>query len=1078
MKIKAINMMMRHKILTRAALLAACLCCTAGMLQAQTGRISGLVTEGDGNPMVGVAVVVSSTKAAALTDADGRYSVMAAVGDEIVYSFLGYVTEKRTVGANEATINVRMIVSAVNMEELVVVGYGQQKKESVVASINTVTFKELAVTGRGLSNTLAGKLPGIIAIQPSGEPGYDDSNFWIRGISSFAGGTSPLIIIDGVPRSKTDMNNIPVDEIETFSVLKDASATSVYGSEGANGVVLITTKRGLPQKTAVSFNFEHSIRTPLRMPQSLDSYRTLNLYNEATWNEAGNPLVNWLPTYDDQTLESYRLGVDPDLYPNVNWLDLLKSHTNVERYTVNFRGGNDRVKFFTSGAYYTEEGLYNSNTVENYDANLKYERFNLRSNIDMEITKTTKLTVDLSGYFVKQNAPLTTADDLWSIISMAPRHLFPMVYSDGSFAEHPVYSAGSVGTAERANPYNLLNNVGYTKNWEVTVQSRVNLVQDLSILTQGLSWRGAVSFDAFTQGRMNRSKEAESYYIDGARNAARDSEGNLILKQIRAGSALGNPASGSSSGERKLYIETAMDYKRLFGEHDVTGLILYNQKETQYQARANGLEMLPYRKQSVVARATYGYDSRYLLEASMGMTGSENFAAGYRWGVFPAIGAAWWISHESFWKPIEPMVNKLKVRASYGKTGNDVLANDMSRFPYRERLEEGASGYNLTWSGGAGQSNNGQGSGSPGSGIVESDYATPQLGWEIENKFNLGLDVGLFGGQVDASVDYFANKRYDILIRRRTIPTAAGLRVQPMQNFGQTENVGVDFNIVAQQAAGDVMLTARLNYTYARNKVLEYDEIPASYAYQAYTGQSINQPIMYIAEGLYTPDDFIITANPANGAQTYQLKDGYPDPGLAVAPGDIRYRDLNGDNRIDDYDRTYINDFYPTDMPGIVYGFGLTAEWKGFNIGTFFQVSDRVSTYLLNKVENFYPFQRSIDDAALRTEALDRWRYEDPYNQDVLFPRLRTSGNSNNTRASTWWYRDAGFLRWKNVEVGYTFNQALLKRVRVSSVRLYVQGENLYTWDNVKFWDPEITSRSGARYPLSATWTFGLDVTF
>ncbi|MDR0728651.1 MAG: TonB-dependent receptor [Prevotellaceae bacterium] len=1062
----------RHAVWMRIFLLAVCLYGATGMLQAQTGRISGLVTESDGNPMVGVSIVVTATRAATLTDADGRYTIAAAPGDVIEYSFLGYVPEKRTVTANETTINVRMIISAISMDEIVVVGYGQQKKESVVASINTVTFRELAVTGRGLSNTLAGQLAGIIAIQPSGEPGYDDSNFWIRGVSSFAGGTNPLIIIDGVPRSKADMNNIPVDEIETFSVLKDAAATSVYGSEGANGVVLVTTKRGLPQKTAISVNVEHSIRTPLRTPQSLDSYRTLNLYNEAEWNMAGNPLVNWLPTYDDRTLENYRTGVDPDLYPNTNWLDLLKSHTTVQRYTINFRGGNERVRFFTSGAYYTEDGLYNSNTVENYNANLKYERYNLRSNIDMDITKTTKLTVDLSGYFVKQNAPGTTANDLWSIISMAPRHLFPMIYSDGTFAEHPSYSAGSVGTAERANPFNLLNNMGYTKNWEVTVQSRVNLVQDLSVLTEGLSWRGAVSFDAFTQGRINRDKEAESYH-----SRARDTEGNLIYSQIRGGSALGNPYSSSSSGERKIYIETALDYSRKFGKHDVTGLVLYNQKESQYQSRSVGLEMLPYRKQSIVARATYGYDSRYLLEASMGMTGSENFAEGHRWGIFPAIGAAWWISHEAFWEKIEPVVNKLKLRVSYGKTGNDILPGDMDRFPYREQLNDGSNGYNYTWTGGAGVSNNGQGSGSPGNGIVEDVFATPQLGWEIENKFNVGFDFGMFDGRIDASVDYFFNKRYDILIYRQTIPTATGFRVNPIQNFGQTENQGIDFNIVGKQAIGDVMLTARLNYTFAKNTIVETDEIPQSYAYQAYTGQSINQPIMYIAEGLYTPDDFIITYH-SDGHQTYVLKDGYPDPKTDIAPGDIRYRDLNGDGEINDYDRTYINGFYPTNAPQIVYGFGLTAEWKGFSLGAFFQGSDRISMYLLNKVENFYPFQRSIDDAALRSEALNRWRAEDPYNQDVLFPRLRTSGNGNNTRASTWWYRDAGFIRLKNVELGYTFNPVFLQKLRVSSVRLYIQGENLYTWDDVKFWDPEITSRSGARYPISSTWTFGLDVTF
>lgn len=423
-----------------------------------------------------------------------------------------------------------MVESSVDLEDVVIVGYGQQKKESVVSAINTVTSKELAVTGRSLANSIAGQIAGVIAIQPSGEPGYDDSNFWIRGVSSFAGGTSPLIVVDGVPRGS--FSNIPVDEIETFTVLKDAAATAVYGAEGANGVVLVTTKRGKAQKTAISFNMEHAMKTPIRLPEILDSYRSLNLYNEAIWNDAGNPLAGWVAPFSDDVLEKYRTGVDTDLYPNTNWMDLLRDHTYTSRYTINFRGGGDKVKFFVSGAYYNEDGIYKGNPIENYDANLKYERYNLRSNIDMDITKTTKMTVDMSGFYVQQNAPRSTADRLFSAFTIFPTHLIPMVYSDGTFSDHPLNTDAN---AERANPYNLLNNVGYTKNWEVTVQTRVGLEQKLDFITDGLSWKGSMSFDSFTQGRIDRAKEAESYYAEG-----RDADGNLILKQIKAGSALAN----------------------------------------------------------------------------------------------------------------------------------------------------------------------------------------------------------------------------------------------------------------------------------------------------------------------------------------------------------------------------------------------------------------------------------------------------------------------------------------------------------------------------------------------------------
>ena len=1042
-------------------------------LFAQSVRVSGLVTDSKGNPISGVTVSIKEHPKGTMTDSAGQYHIDAEPGNTLVFIHVGNVTEQRVLKADEHIINLHMIQSAADLGDVVVVGYNQQKKENVVASISTITAKELSVTGRSLSNSLAGNLPGIIAIQPSGEPGYDNSNFWIRGVSSFAGGTNPLIIIDGIPRSASDMSNIPVEDIETFSVLKDAAATSVYGAEGANGVVLVTTKRGLPSKTVITGDLQHAIRTPIRLPHSLDAYRTLSLYNEAEWNEKGNPLVGYMPTYDDATLEKYRTGADPDLYPNVNWLDLLKPHTQASRYTVNFRGGGDRVRFFTSGAYYAEDGLYNSHTVENYNANLKYERFNLRSNIDMDLTSTTKMSVDLAGIFVKQNAPITTADNLWSIISLAPRYLFPMVYSDGTFSEHPVYSAGSVGTAERANPYNMLNNMGYSRNQTVTLQSKVNLSQKLDAITKGLSWRGAVGFDNLSQGSVNRTKQAAAYYATG-----RDVDGNLIYNQILAGAALSNPVSGGSSGERNTYIETAFEYKRLFGtKHDVTGIVLYNQKEKQYQNRGNGLEMLPYRNQSVVASGTYGYDGRYLLQASMGMTGSENFPSNHRWGLFPSIGTAWWASHEKFWQPLLKVVNKLKVRASYGKTGNDVLADDLGRFPYRAQLNDGAPGYNYSWTGGAGVANNGQGSGGPGAGIIEGDYATPALKWEVEDKFNTGIDLGLFDSHIEATVDYFYNKRHDILMRRNTLPTAAGLRVAPMQNFGRVNNSGIDLDVTGTQKINEVTLGLRVNYTYTKNKIIEYDEIPQSYAYQAYTGQSIGQPLIYIANGLYTPDDFNITTA-ANGAQTYQLKGGLPDPGFAVAPGDIKYKDLNGDGVIDNYDQTYDNGFYSANTPGIVYGFGLTAAWKGFNISVFFQGAGHFSTYLLNKAENFFPFQRAITDEALRTEAMDRWTYSDPYNQNVLFPRLSTANNGNNTRASTWWYRDASYLRFKNFEFGYDVNPNWVKHLKLNGIRLYVQGENLHTWDKVKFWDPEETNRSGSRYPISSTWTFGMNVNF
>jgi TonB-linked SusC/RagA family outer membrane protein len=547
---------------------------------------------------------------------------------------------------------------------------------------------------------------------------------------------------------------------------------------------------------------------------------------------------------------------------------------------------------------------------------------------------------------------------------------------------------------------------------------------------------------------------------------------------VKAGSALGNPTYDTSGGEKKIYMETSLNYKRTFAKkHDVTGLLLYMQKERQRQRpiddnRQNTL--LPYRKQSVVARATYGYDTRYMLEASFGATGSENFAAGHRWGIFPAIGAAWYVSHEAFMQPVEDYINQLKLRASFGITGNDEIGSDerlRERWPYQESLTDGP-GYPMGLTPGT----NGNVSEGSGNAVIEDNFATPNLTWEREQKINVGVDLGLFRGRVDLTVDWFNNRRDNILIRRNTTPTAAGFRKDLWQNFGVTTNKGMDASLVLKQRVGEVNLSARGNLTYAKNKITELDEVPQVYSYQTQTGTPIDQPYLYIAEGLYTPDDFDIS-QAANGSYIYTLKEGLPNPGKAVAPGDIKYRDLNEDGEIGAMDQTYQNGMYPED-PQLVYGFGFNADWKGIFFGIFFQGTGNSSVNLLN-AGTFMPFNQGIDASSARTEALDRWTYDNPYNQNVLYPRTHSTIFDNNTRASTWWYRSGDFLRLKNLELGYQFNKNALKKINAQNLRVYLQGTNLAIWDSIKYWDPELgKANSGSKYPICATWTVGLEITF
>lgn len=1017
----------------------------------QEGSIRGLITDGDGNPIIGATVQVKGRTDGVITDIDGRYIIKAPVGSTLVFSYIGYNTEEVKVKDN-SPINVRMIESSVSLDDVVVIGYGQQKKESVVSSLNTITSKELSMPTRSLSNNLAGQIAGVLAVQRTGEPGKDNSEFWIRGISSFAGGTSPLILVDGVPRS---MNDITVDEIESFTVLKDASATSVYGAEGANGVVLITSKRGVAQKPTLDVRAEFSVATPTRLPNMLGSYDYLTLFNEANWESLGNP-TTWIKPYSDEVLELYRTGADPDLYPDADFLSLLKNNTHNERVTLNLRGGSERVKYFVSGAFYNENGIFDSKAIDKYDANIGLSRYNIRSNVDIAVTKTTDLSVDMSGQYIESSYPGVGTSDIFTNIFRYAPHQFPLIFSDGKFSETPTYNGG-----EHRNPYNMLNETGYQRNWNAFLQSKITLNQKLDFITKGLSLKLIGSFDASYASSTKRTKKPTSYRM------VLNAEGEKEYVLVDEGQPnLTDPSGNGTSGQKQIYLEASLNYDRTFNEvHDVKALALYMQKDRQSQGSG-----LPYKKQSFVARVSYGYDNRYLLESSFGLTGSENFAKGYRYGIFPSIGAAWYVSNESFMKGIEDVINKLKIRASYGLTGNDNVGG--ARFPYRGTLTTNAPGYSYGFADGAG----GGAANSPGNGIIEGTFAAPYLSWEIEEKKNIGLDLGLLRGRIDMSIDFFKNDRRDILMQRKTISAMTGFRQAPFQNFGRMSNSGIDGNVIFKQNINDIALMFRGNLTYAKNKIVEYDEVKPKYAYQTYTGQSLGKPLLYIDDGLYTDDDFIITTNPADGSKTYELKESLPKPAALVMPGDIKYKDLNGDGKIDSYDRTYNHGYY-SENPEWVYGFGIQGDYKGFYAGVFFQGVANCSVNLAGGT--FIPFAGG-DIYAVRKEALtSHWSSRNPTNQNVIFPRLHSDSFNHNAFASTWWYRSGNFIRFKNLEFGYNFDSKILQNHWVKKARIYIQGNNLAVWDDIKMWDPELGSASsGQQYPINMTWTVGLELGF
>lgn len=1010
-------------------------------LHQQQKNFSGVVLDEFSQPLIGAQVQIKGTTRGIITGLDGDFSLSANEGDVLIISYMGYKTIEQ-VYKGEKIISIQMSPESELLDDVVIIGYGKQKKNSVVSSVNSIGSKELTVTSsRNLTNALSGQIPGLISVQRSGEPGYDSSEFWIRGVSSFSGGTSPLILVDGVPRS---MQDIEPDEIESFTLLKDAAATAVYGAEGANGVILITTKRGSSQKPRISFRAEGTVKSPTRLPEFLNAEQTLTLYNEALVNEGKEAI------YDPSL---YGPGADRDLYPDTDWMDyMLRDVTYNTRYTLNVRGGTDKARYFVSGAFYQENGIFKQGNNNQYDNNIGVKRYNLRSNIDFDVSKTTLVKVDMSGQYLQTNYPGVGTSTIFQQMCRTPAFLMPPVYSDGTIAGHPRPSGN------RVNPYNSLMNSGYSKEWRTSFQSKVEVNQKLDFLTEGLSWRGMISFDADMTYTAKRTKTPSQYVATG-----RDENGKLIFKEVVQGSdALSEELSNSSN--KKIYFETSFNYNRTFAEkHDVGAMLLYMQKETQYHNNA-----LAYRKQGLVGRLTYGYDGRYFFEGNFGYTGSETFASGHRFGFFPAVGLAWYVSNEHFYPDaLKNVVNKLKFRVSVGRTGNDDTGGE--RFLYRQKMNQSAGGYNL----GFGDSG---ALGGTGNGIVEGRFAAPYLSWEIEDKQNYGIDLGLFDNRIDLQVDYYRNKRHGILLQRKTVSNVTGFQQMPWQNFGIVKNHGIDGSITLNQQIGDVKLSARGNVTYAKNEIVEYDEVPQVYDWMNVTGTSLNSWNLYIADGFYTTDDFIITGEGAN--KKYELKEGVPSGiSAGVKPGDIKYKDLNGDGIINTYDR--VQDVGDPSVPELIYGFGLNVEWKGWYAGVFFQGAGKTSTVLGSaNPEAFFPFQWGVEESALRAEVLDRWT-EENQNPNAMFPRLHTTVFENNTVASTFWQRDASFIRFKNAELGYNFDKKKLSKIGIQALRIYLQGNNLAVWDKIKMWDPEQgNSNGGFAYPLSRSFTLGIDFTF
>lgn len=984
--------------------------------------VTGVITDAQtGESLPGVNIVIKNTSTGTSSGSTGEYEInVPSLSDTLIFSYIGYAMQEIAL-EGRTELNVEMAVDAVMGEDIVVVGYGAQRRESVVGAISTIDVEELRIPTGSISNALAGRMSGVVSVQTTGEPGFDHAQFWIRGIGTFGANREPLILVDGIER---DINGLDIEEVGSISILKDATATAVYGVRGANGVVLINTKRGEVSAPRVSFRTETGVTSPTRMPRFVDSGQFAELYNEA----------RGMDFYSDDAIEMYRTNGDPDLYPNVSWLDELYSGgASYQRYNLNVSGGNERLRYFVSGSFYDEDGMYRENDLEQYNSNINLQRYNFRSNIDIHLTESTQFSLGIGDILTSRNRPGASTNDIWEYAFATSPNVFPAEFSDGSA------SGPSWGTGE--NPYNLLVNSGYAEEWNNKVQSVISLRQGLDAVTEGLAGRILFSFDKENESLMTRSKTVETFLAVG-----RDDENNVLLNRTREGQDFLSYSS-SSSGNRNIYFETQLNYQRDFGIHSIGGLLIYNQSSFANTGADNLETSLPFVHQGIAGRVDYSYANRYFLEGNFGLNGSENFASGKRFGLFPSIAIGWIPSNEAFYTGISDIITFLKFRASHGYVGNDEIGGGR-RFVYMSTVNQGAPGY------GFGPNSAGHG------GLTFGEIGTPDATWEKARMTNIGIEMHLFDNLI-VHADAFYEKRDAIFLQRGSLPGFFGQASLPWVNLGVMENKGVDGNAEYFHQIGGVSLSVMGNFSYNRNKILENDQPDYAWEYRNRSGQKFGQQFGFIAVGLFESEEEI-DQSPSQFGLTN------------LRPGDIKYLDVNGDGVIDSNDEIPIG---YSDVPEIIYGFGSSVAYRGFDFSFLLQGVGNVTRFVGGVP--VYPFN---SDNLGRSNIYEdvyhsRWTVENPA-QDVMFPRLSDGPNQNNYRNSTWWQRDMSYLRLRNVELGYTLPYTLTEKIQAESLRIYVSGVNLLTFSNFKMWDPELDTSNGNRYPISKVINFGISMNF
>lgn len=1001
--------------------------------------ITGTVISGeDKQPIIGATIWLKNSAIGTSSNMDGNYSIKTeGLGGVLTFSYVGMKSQEIIIG-NQQTINITLLPDTEVLDEVVVVGYGHQKKESVVGAISTLDVKNINVPGASLSNALAGQLAGVVAVTRSGEPGKGSAaEFFIRGVSSFKGTSTPLVLVDGIER---ELDLVDTDDIASFSILKDASASAVYGVRGANGVIIITTKKGSEGKPKINARAEYGITSPTKMVDFVDSPQWARLYNEASGMEYYSP--------DD--IRKYQDGSDPDLYPNVNWANELYRKTAAnQRVNLSINGGGDISRYYISGSFYNEGSIYKSvQDKYDYNSSINYNKFNFRANMDFSLTKSTTLNLNLANIYEKSYSPGADKGDIWWYTFATSPNAFPVEYSNGALSS-PSANSGN-------NPWNYLVHSGYQEQFWNSAQSLVGITQDLGdLVTKGLTANVKFSWDAFNTSTQKRYKTQTRYHAQG-----RDPEtGELILGPPIDTGKDELDYSRESSAKMTTYVEASLNYNRVFDQkHRIGALFLYNHKILRKLQDPNKFNSLPYKNQGIAGRVTYAFKDTYMGEFNMGYNGSENFAPGHRFGFFPAAAVGWVISNETWFEPVAKVLDFLKVKLSHGLVGNDQIGSGR-RWIYEPTIASGNS-----W--GYGSTGNTGGTSSIRIGEVEN----LNVSWEEARKTNIGLEFSILR-KMKIQADYFYEKRTGIFLQREGLPDIAGVSSKPYVNLGSTLNRGFDGTLEYAEKVGEVYLTARANFTYNRNKVLDNDQPAKQYAYQEYIGKPFGrggsyQPFGLKALGLFQSQEEIDNS-PVQTFGEYRV-------------GDIKYQDINGDGKIDTYDRVALG---YTNLPEIIYGFGLTAQWRSWDINTFFQGVDHTSIFMSGY--SLRPFSSgNIERSGINADLYGKlWMTTNTpeQNNQAVYPRLSMQngpGSSNNSQTSSWLMRDGQYLRLKNFEMGYTFPKSILNKIFIKSLRVYASGNNLLTFSKFKLWDPEMGGGEGTGYPPLRVISFGLNANF